>query len=137
MHFLLLLYCPICISLHPRSLKSLSHRLPSLFLPPRCRSFRALHFLLSLIILSLTVHLFLLPLSLALFSVLCSSLSLSLPSPIPFSLSVSLSRAHLLSPSPPHIPLVGVPVVDSTSARSRFANIARKRRRCRRLRPHP
>lgn len=75
-------------------------------------------FVLSLTILLLTVHPSLLPLSPALSSTLCPNLSFSLFL-FPFSVA-------------PQVPLV--PVVDSTSARSRFANIARKRRRRRRLR---
>lgn len=53
-------------------------------------------------------------------------------SPAPFSRTILYALPRSLSPPfsvAPGVPLVPVPVVDSTSARSRFANIARKRRR--------
>lgn len=139
MYFLLsslpLPYCPICVSSHPRppqpslTLFHTSHPLSlSLSYLAFCTSSSlspslppSLHFLLSLTTLPFTVH----------------------PSPAPFSRTILNALPRSLSPPfsvAPGVPLVPVPVVDSTSARSRFANIARKRRRRRdydRIRNHP
>lgn len=110
----------------------LSHRSPSLSLSSRVLYLfipsclppslpPSLHFLLSLTTLPFTVH----------------------PSPAPFSRTILYALPRSLSPPfsvAPGVPLVPVPIVDSTSARSRFANIARKRRRRRdydRIRNHP
>lgn len=108
--------CVVSPSSSPAISDPLSHQSPSLslishfvplhpFLPPSL-----LHFLLSLTTLPFTVH----------------------PSPAPFSRTILYALPRSLSPPfsvAPGVPLVPVPVVDSTSARSRFANIARKRRR--------